>query len=369
MIERVYVDNYRTFTNFELRAGKSNLLLGLNGAGKSSFFDVLAAVVDLTVRRSSVGEAFPANSLTRWDTRTEQTVELDISGRGGTYTYSLLVRHDLQRGRVEIVSESVKKGEATLFRFENGRVQLYRNDGAEGVQFPLSGARSFLAEIDERMGTQELRWFLDYLADIWVLRIDPFAIENGSATESPLLRQDCSNFASWYRHLSQEKPEKLASLFSDLAEAIPGFLSLKLVGSGSRGRKRDLVAVFAASGAKYELEFDELSDGQRVLVVLYALLLDIEDEHRTLLLDEPENFVGLTAIQPWLARMLESLGSAGQIFLISHHPEVVNYLAADNPIVFGRGSGGATRILPTLFSRDEGLSASEQIVRGLFDEQ
>ncbi|MEW6349418.1 MAG: AAA family ATPase [Thermodesulfobacteriota bacterium] len=41
MIKRIYIDNFRCMVNFELALGPMNLLLGNNGTGKSTVFDVL----------------------------------------------------------------------------------------------------------------------------------------------------------------------------------------------------------------------------------------------------------------------------------------------------------------------------------------
>jgi len=41
MLKRLYVDNFRCLVNFELRLDRVNLLLGENGTGKTSVFDVL----------------------------------------------------------------------------------------------------------------------------------------------------------------------------------------------------------------------------------------------------------------------------------------------------------------------------------------
>ena len=46
VIERVYIDNFRCFSSFELRLGRVNLLIGPNGSGKSSLVEVLAAIAD-----------------------------------------------------------------------------------------------------------------------------------------------------------------------------------------------------------------------------------------------------------------------------------------------------------------------------------
>jgi predicted ATP-binding protein involved in virulence len=47
MLQRIYIDNYRCFVDFEWRPGRRNLLIGDNGTGKTSLFDALAGLQDL----------------------------------------------------------------------------------------------------------------------------------------------------------------------------------------------------------------------------------------------------------------------------------------------------------------------------------
>jgi len=53
--------------------------------------------------------------------------------------------------------------------------------------------------------------------------------------------------------------------------------------------------------------------------------------------------------------------------LISHHPEVIDFLAAENPILFDRSFGGPVRVKGVEFERETGVKASEQIGRGLLN--
>lgn len=61
-----------------------NLLIGSNGAGKSTFIDLLHRVVRLVVLGEAVESAFPWHMPTRWDSRPTQRIELDIIGGGPT---------------------------------------------------------------------------------------------------------------------------------------------------------------------------------------------------------------------------------------------------------------------------------------------
>ncbi|PRP97321.1 AAA family ATPase [Enhygromyxa salina] len=365
MITHIFIDNYRCFTNFEFAPRRLNLLLGANGAGKSSFFDLMTAIGDLVVRGADIAEAFPSSSLTRWDRRPTQRVELKLEEGDRHYHYVLVVQHDLDLERSSILSEKVTLADKTLFAFEKGNVRLHENDGSEAARFAFGGNKSFLAQIEARPETRDLMIWLEGIRGIWAGRLDARNMSSVSPEEDETLARDGSNFASWYRHFSQENPDRLRALFSALEPIVPGFRAIALVSSGGKGRVRDLVVRMTACGTEYDLDFEELSDGQRALIVLYALLESARPGRGCLLLDEPELHVGLSEIQPWLVEMDGRFESHGQFFLASHHPEVVDYLAASDPFVFERPDGGPVRVQPAVFDRESGLSASAQLARGL----
>ena len=124
MITRVYIDNFRCFTNFEMRPERVNLLIGNNGAGKSTFIDVLHRVIGLAVLSESVQDEFPVNTLTRWDSRSTQRIELDVKGNDGMYEYAVELSHDPAHETVTLQRELVKYNTRTVFLFENGMVEL-----------------------------------------------------------------------------------------------------------------------------------------------------------------------------------------------------------------------------------------------------
>jgi len=344
-----------------------NLLIGSNGAGKSTFVEALHSMVGVAVLGNAVDEEFSRNTLTRWDSRQVQRLEFDVTGNGDTYQYVIELFHDPVRETVTLEREIVKYGSRTIFLFDKGMVSLHNNEGVSKTQFAFRGARSFLPQLEARPENTVLTWFLDFLRRIWLLKLDPANIKPESRLESDTLDSDASNFSAWYRHLSQERTEDLPKLFKRLGRTLPGFRSLKTVSTGKGGQKRELVAVFGFADSKYEIDFEELSDGERATIILYCILTDAEGQRRVLLLDEPENFVGLQLIQPWLVELVDAMRDEGQLFLISHHPEVIDYLAADRSLLFERLNGGPTRVRSNPFDSSEGLKASELVTRGLLD--
>ncbi|MGH9763845.1 MAG: hypothetical protein ACREDR_47480, partial [Blastocatellia bacterium] len=86
---------------------------------------------------------FTANTLTRWDSRPEQRIEIDIGGTDGTYHYSVELLHDIIRQSTALRREVVRytPGDAskfsgtpslfprTVFQYKDGTVQLYDGEG------------------------------------------------------------------------------------------------------------------------------------------------------------------------------------------------------------------------------------------------
>lgn len=150
---------------------------------------------------------------------------------------------------------------------------------------------------------------------------------------------------------------------TSLREAVPGLEAVDLNEAGLDVRV--LHALIAGpTGTFAVLPFSDLSEGQRALVALYVLLYCAVGEDRLLLIDEPDNFIALAEIQPWLLKLLDRVDDTnGQVILVSHHPELVNQLA-EGSILLDRPGGAETRVRPFEPPDDSGLTASEIIARG-----
>jgi predicted ATPase len=265
-----------------------------------------------------------------------------------------------------IVEERVEREGWPLFAYRDGQVHLYRDDGSPVASFPFRALRSFLPQVEAGPENRLLLRFLGYMKDVRALKLIPSHIRSLTQDEDTRLQLRGDNFASWYRYLSRERPGDLHELFEDLGSALPGFRSLLLVGASKQGHTRDLLARFESpGGGRHELELEALSDGQRALIVLYTLLVDLRSHPRVMLLEEPERFVGLTEIQPWLRALDDALGESGQLVLVSHHPVVIDSLAGKRPVLFERADGGPVRVRTEIFAPGHRLRASDQLLRGL----
>jgi predicted ATPase len=142
-----------------------------------------------------------------------------------------------------------------------------------------------------------------------------------------------------------------------IAEALPGFAELFTEGE-------ELAARFEQDGGSTQYGFEELSDGERTLIALHVILQAVAGAGKTLILDEPDNYLALREIQPWLAELVDKTLRTGgpQVILISHHPDALNFLAPEKGYRMFRERGGPTRI--ERFAPAAGLDAAGTVARG-----
>lgn len=345
MIKRLYIDNYRCLVNFELKFEELTLLLGPNGVGKTSVLDVMFALRQLLNGEAKVTDKdiFPTRTLTRWQQRDKQVFEVDLELEGNKLRYRLEVGHDriTKRARVEV--ERLESGGKPLFQFEMGRIRLYRDDHSEGPEFGGDWAESALARVPPGHDNTALTRFLDYMRKVIVCGFYPANFTTESSTEDAVLDRDAGNFAAWYRHLLLERQELMHEFTQALQEVIDGFRGIRMEKVGLDTRA--LIVMFDQFAERFELRLDEVSDGQRALIVLYSLVRLAAGQGYTLLLDEPENYIALPEIQPWLIEVADACGTTiPQAVLCSHHPELIDYLGSDCGVVLSREKSGVTRV-------------------------
>jgi predicted ATPase len=359
MFTRVHVDNYKALVNFDLELPKRSLFLGPNGSGKTSVFDA----IDI-VRRLMMGATLdvPTETLTRWQTLDVQTFEIEGRIEGHTYRYTIEVEHRRDAGDCRIRSERlVIDGDQNLFTSKTGKAQLFRDDGAAGPEVLADWSRSSLPIIAGRPYNKKLTRFVDWMCrEVLLCRINPVLMRSLSDADTTSLATDLSDFASWWRHIHEEDVDAASRLRESLGDSLPGFRGLEF---------RKITDKAKRLTAKFEdrsYGFDELSDGQRALIALHALLVSARGRAVSLFLDEPDNFVSIREIQPFY-NAIESWDEV-QATLISHHPTLMNLMAVESGIVFRRGANAPVRVEPFRPPAGASITASELVARGYFDE-
>ncbi|MFM7754710.1 MAG: AAA family ATPase [Cyanobium sp.] len=377
MLKRLYVDNFRCLVDFELNFDSINLFLGDNGAGKSTVFDILGKLQRVITTDISVDSTFNKSDCTYWQNYKNLKFELDVEGNGGIYKYQLeITSEDIFYGHVDatisvmsIASETLRFNQENLLRVNQYGTEIIDLNGQLKWTDRYIESRSIIPLLKAKDDYHKILWFKDRIKRLATLKITPNSIVSESLHKSEFLETTMGNFVSWYRYIFADNQNKLAQLTKSLQEILDGFISFRLEPISEKAVILKLIFKTEESEQNIEYTFEELSDGQKVLVILYSLFYGLESQDYTLCIDEPENFLALPEIQPWLFQ-LEDLCSEGklQALLISHHPQLIDYLLS-SPIGywFERQANSSVKVKPINSElqkcNESGLSMSELIAR------
>jgi len=390
VLTRFYVDNFKCLANVTLEFEPLTVLVGPNGAGKSSVLEALRKVSDLLTQRGNTEGLFPTDSLTRWDTRSEQLFELDVrlaaeetsNGPlpGGLYRYTLQLRHDRLREKNRIAEEKLLFESKVLYRgwldssdsAESGgvpsfRAQLFKDSGAEGAQVLGDWHYSGIARISPRAENRLLQRFRRYIDHLVILSINPASATAEAKKEQSMVGFDGADFAAWFLYLHHNYALACREAEGRLQQGI--LPELALFQTESVGSTQVATALYQYQGQEVKIRLDELSGGQKALVILEHALAITRTWRSSVVIDEPANFLGLAEIQPLLLRLQNSADEGeAQAILTSHHPLAYDLLAESSGLWLERSPLGPTKVSRVAdlvaASKDSAVSLSELVARG-----
>ena len=239
----------QVFCQFRVQARTLAVGSGTQRNRKTVLFDVLDTLRGFVCDGPESRLAFPGDTLTAWEARSEQTFELGVRGNGGQYDYRLVIEHDRGQGRNRIKSERLTFDGKPLYEFDGNDAHLYRDDFSAGPVFPFDWTRSAIATVPERNDNRLLIWFRERLSRVLVFAPDPLGMSPRSETELDRPDRALHQIVSWLRHLSQESLDVIASLRDDLRDdVIEGLKNMKLEKVSDTTRTLKFEFEFAENG-------------------------------------------------------------------------------------------------------------------------
>jgi ATPase subunit of ABC transporter with duplicated ATPase domains len=213
-----------------------------------------------------------------------------------------------------------------------------------------------------------VRRFVEWLDHVHCFDIDAYPGTMNEVADNEEREPDfeLDNLAGWYRYLIQTYPDENIKLLGSLKQCLDGFQALRF--SSEEDGVRKLRAEFLSpspSKGRVSYSISELSEGQRYLIALYMILHFLIMRGDTVFVDEPDNFIALREIQPWLLAADEAVEEHdGQLILISHHPETLNQWAKEYGLRFFREENGHVRTENFKPDQEGKLQPSELVARG-----
>jgi len=385
MLTRIYIDNFKGLVDFELKdLGAINLFLGENGAGKSTVFEALRFIKMIVTGENilfETGQPYRTNSTQQQEPDQhngdglsklltivaqklkeshQQTFELDIESNQTLYRYKLIFEQSHSYSKV--ITETLHFNQTPLLVVESAEAKIYNDYFSLEFTYPFQSTYSLLNTLPQKSDNTRLIWFREQFQQWLIIQPIPSIMSGLSRQAEPYLDYEAKNFTSWYRYLC-EQPTQAQALNQSLQDALPWLQGLHF----SELIEHLSLYVELSHGTYH---FSELSDGQRVLILLYTLLFATRDQNYLLCLDEPENYLALPEIQPWLMQLEEQCETQGlQAMLISHHPKLINYLGGSSGYWFSHEEGQPVTVKRLSEPDPSGVSLSELIARGWLDNE
>lgn len=360
MLTRFYANNYRTLVAFEIKFSPMAVYCGANGTGKTSMFDAIRFVRDLATGKCYFGDsgnnasnAVSALDFTTWINSYTQEFELEFDISGHLLSYTIHIEQTATN-EPRIIKEIACSDGNELFVRDVDGVKFKNHSG-----FPLDWRQAALPLIQSANDNwNEIGLLQSAFANLVIIQPNAKEFEPNSNRESRFPNYSLSNLTSWYRHLAQDQDftdvlrESLQAVWPD------DFRSLKLNDAGTTTKWL---------GLRFQdieqMRFDQLSDGEKMLIGLYIIHAALSTGSvNTVMIDEPDNYVSLQELQPWLLSISELIDREHQVLIISHNAEILESNPFSTVFFWRDNHHSPTRV--GLANIPEGLTISEALVRG-----
>jgi len=342
MIERLYVQNFRCLESVTLdfAGNASALLIGKNGAGKSTIRKALAVFQRICRGSSRVDKLISPADFTLHDTERPMRFEIAVALSGKRYTYAISFDWPPNFREARILDESLFVGGQSVFTRQQAQIQL-----AAGGTFRLDWHVFALPVIDEKPPERTIRDLTDFLGSLVLTAPVPTMMTGYSEQPSSQLEEDASNFASCLRKLLETDYALITTFTEHIKTVIPDFASIKNVDRGKDGKQ--LMVTFKPPDAResFTLEFDALSDGQKCFFLSGYIVASHAAGHPIVCMwDEPDNHLSISEVGHFIMGLRKMANRGGQFIATSHHPETIRKFSDETTIVLTRKS----QVDPTL---------------------
>jgi predicted ATPase len=328
-LNSIKIQGYRPFRDFLAIVTPLEVLVGANGAGKSSLFEFLKFLRDSIhqdippeIIAGSIGQQIfhkPGPERFWW------SLEVD-TGHPIPVRYQGELMGPIGRTHVSferVISKeplSSKYDKPYLFmdiRERDGRIQDPDSKRLARQKITLSRPNQLALSTVTNPAMTILYHLREYIRS-WRF-YSSFNIANDKIRKSvpieqePVLHEDAGNLSSVLHYLMTEHRLIFDELQMHLRSAIPGFKGLTVKARGGPG---EVIAFWIEEGVDSELSLADLSDGI-LRLICWSVLCLLPNPPSLICIDEPDQGVHPRTL-PVLAGLFERASARTQIFLATH---------------------------------------------------
>ena len=328
MLQRLQLDNYRSFSSESVELDNPTFLVGQNAAGKSNFVDAIAFLSDAM--------ALPLGAVFRRRGGFERVVHRRGKTRFGTIGFSLKLQDLDDRTRYANYELTVRARRDYELEVLRERCTVQETDGSKAA-FNRRASRS---------GEHKVRWSGDvvapkltpstlaltlvgdsrfspvfrFLANMRTYSIDPLMLRFDHEQYGDMeLDKAGSNLARVLRRMEKKSPDDWKEICALLAIAVPGFAEVQ-----ARRRDGALKLEFLLNLSEGRARFDAYDMSEGTLRALGILVATHQHPAPSLMvIEEPEASIHPGALGVILD-VLRGAGRSSQIVVTTHSPDILD---------------------------------------------
>jgi len=349
-IESIRLKNFKAFKDIEMRDIPGLcVIVGANGTGKSTLFDVFGFLKDALVDNVQVALSKRGGFREVHTRDTEGPIEIEIKFRfyaslktarkKPLATYTVVI--DQKEGRAIVQREELRyrrgaKGQPWKFlSFSNGEGEAMTNDFYDVEdQIELKWEKQTLAK-PTILAIKGLAQFQRYPAVMTLVQM----IENwhvsdfhiSSARQVPdagyaeHLSREGENLALVTQYLYEHHPDIFDNVLKTLTDRVPGISKVQAK-TTDEGR---VLLKFQDGAFRDPFLARYVSDGT-IKMFAYLILLNDPSPHPLLCVEEPENQLYPKLLYELAEEFEDYSNKGGQVFVSTHSPDFLNAVGLDN---------------------------------------
>ncbi len=364
-IESITIENFKVFKKAAIKdLPRMGVLLGANGSGKSTFFDVFGFLSDalqnnVTIALNKRGGF--QEVITRGCNIDKDLIKFEIKFRNEQISdeHSPLITYSIhigfKKGKAYINREILKyrRGQRTgkpwhFLDFKNGVGTAITNEeeyGKENVKEKRVGQKVTSPDILAIKGLgqfEEFKAISSFRSILEKWYVSNFKIENGRNISDTGISNHLSvtgdNLAQVTKYMYDYHRQIFDEILSKLPRRIPGIKKVEAKETED-GR---IILKFEDENFKDPFVSRYVSDGT-IKMFAYMILLHDPEPHPLLCIEEPENFLHPDLLLQLCEEIREYSERGGQVFVSTHSPDFVNGLKV-NELFFMVKKNGFTSI-------------------------
>ncbi|OIO11108.1 MAG: chromosome segregation protein SMC [Elusimicrobia bacterium CG1_02_63_36] len=341
-IENVEIRNYRSFQSAELKdLSRLAIVVGANGTGKSTLFDVLSFLKDSLTNNVATAVSRRGGFkelVTRGETGPVGITVKFRESSGRLATYQLDVSESEGRPVVEREILRFRRGQYGqpwhFVDFSRGKGTAITNESAYGLEGAQAERKEHVLDDASTLAIKGLGQFKEFrvvaefrsLIENW--HISDFHIgdarTSGEAGYAEHLSTRGDNIAQFAQYLFENHPERFNKVLNAMKSRVPGVRSVEAK-TTEDGR---LVLRFQDGSFKDPFIARFVSDGT-IKMFAYLLLLFDPQPHPLLAIEEPENQLYPELLRELIEEFRDYARRGGQVFVSTHSPDFLSGATLD----------------------------------------